>query len=208
MWSDNETSEDLLGFQVHARLLIDVINDETVLPVTIGVFGDWGSGKSSVLKIIHEELKGEKDDDLKDDTLLLYFNGWTFEGYDDAKAALLEAIIERFEKHKKLGSIIKDEAKKLLRSVRWMRAIGLGFKKVVVPAAAAYFTGGLSLIPFLANEFKSIDPEKLKDTLTGAQAEEYLSKIIKTQSNEDDVTLVREFRDDFETMLKKSKIKK
>jgi predicted KAP-like P-loop ATPase len=208
MWSDNETSEDLLGFQVHARLLIDVINDETVLPVTIGVFGDWGSGKSSVLKIIQEELKGEKDDDLKDDTLVLYFNGWTFEGYDDAKAALLEAIIERFEKHKKLGSIIKDEAKKLLRSVRWMRAIGLGFKKVVVPAAAAYFTGGLSLIPFLANEFKSIDPEKLKDTLTGAQAEEYLSKIIKTQSNEDDVTLVREFRDDFETMLKKSKIKK
>ena len=26
MWSDNETSEDLLGFKVHANLLIDVID--------------------------------------------------------------------------------------------------------------------------------------------------------------------------------------
>ncbi len=44
MWADNETSEDLLGFKVHANLLVDVINDDKVLPVTIGVFGDWGSG--------------------------------------------------------------------------------------------------------------------------------------------------------------------
>lgn len=51
MWSDNETSEDLLGFKVHADLLIDVIRDDTVLPVTVGVFGDWGSGKSSILKL-------------------------------------------------------------------------------------------------------------------------------------------------------------
>ncbi len=97
MWADNETSEDLLGFKVHADLLIDVVNDESVLPVTIGVFGDWGSGKSSILKIINDQLSGDDQDDLKDGTLVLYFNGWIFEGYDDAKAALLESIIEKFE---------------------------------------------------------------------------------------------------------------
>lgn len=57
MWADNETTEDLLGFKVHADLLIDVIKDDTILPVTIGVFGDWGSGKSSILKIVNEELE-------------------------------------------------------------------------------------------------------------------------------------------------------
>lgn len=41
-----------------------------------------------------------KGDNLKDGTLVLYFNGWLFEGYDDAKAALLESIIKSFEEHK------------------------------------------------------------------------------------------------------------
>lgn len=62
MWADNETSDDLLGFKVHADLIVDVINDNDVLPVTIGVFGDWGSGKSSILKIVEKELIGDYKD--------------------------------------------------------------------------------------------------------------------------------------------------
>ncbi len=207
MWADNETTEDYLGFKVHADLLIDVIQDEKVLPVTIGVFGDWGSGKSSILKIIHEELKGVTDDDLKDDTLVLYFNGWVFEGYDDAKAALLESIIEKFKKHKTLGNKVKDSTSKLLKSVNWMRILGLGFKKVILPTAAAYFTGGLSLIPFLAQEFSQIDKKELVDKLSGDKAEEFLKEIIK-KKEDDPSTLVREFREDFKEMIDKSKIKK
>ncbi len=206
MWSDNETSEDLLGFKVHADLLIDVINDEKVLPVTIGVFGDWGSGKSSVLKIIYDELSG-KDGDLKDNTLVLYFNGWVFEGYDDAKAALLESIIEKFEKHKTIGNKIKDSASKLLKSVKWMRMLGLGFKKVVLPTAAAYFTGGLSFIPFLAKEFSQIDKKDIAEKLSGEKAEDFLKEIIKKDDSETN-TLVREFRDDFKELIDKSEVKK
>ena len=42
MWPDNETATDLLGFDVHANLLRAVITDDSMLPLTIGVFGDWG----------------------------------------------------------------------------------------------------------------------------------------------------------------------
>jgi hypothetical protein len=153
MWADNETSEDLLGFKVHADLLIDVISDETILPVTIGVFGDWGSGKSSILKIIAEELSGEEDE-LKDDTLVLYFNGWIFEGYDDAKAALLESIIKHFREHKTLGQRVQDVTSNLLKSVDWMRALSFGFKKIALPAATAYATGGLSLVPYVKRPYE------------------------------------------------------
>jgi hypothetical protein len=206
MWADNETSEDLLGFKVHADLLIDVIKDDKVLPVTIGVFGDWGSGKSSILKIVNDELTG-KDDELKDDTLVLYFNGWVFEGYDDAKAALLESIIEKFKEHKKLKHKIGDEATKLVKSVKWMRVLGLGFKKVVLPTAAAYFTGGLSLVPFLIKEFSQFNAQELAGKLSGAEAEVFLKGIIK-KNEEDEITLVREFRNDFKEMIGKSEIKK
>lgn len=206
MWADNETTEDLLGFKVHADLLIDVIKDDTILPVTIGVFGDWGSGKSSILKIVNEELKGEGDN-LKDGTLVLYFNGWLFEGYDDAKAALLESIIKSFEEHKTIGNKVKDKTKKLLNSVKWMRALGLGFKKVILPAASAYFTGGVSLIPFLAQELSKVDPKDLIDKLSSEKGEAFLKEIIDTKE-EDETTLVRDFRDDFRSMIDKSEIKK
>lgn len=207
MWADNETSEDLLGFKVHADLLVDVIKDDTVLPVTIGVFGDWGSGKSSILKIVEQELVNGKEDGFHDGTLVLYFNGWVFEGYDDAKAALLESIIEKFDKHKTIGNKVKDKTTKLLKSVKWMRLLGLSFKKVIVPGAAAYLSGGASLLPFLVNQFSQLKPEELAEKLQGDGAEEFLGEIIKKHEDED-VTIVREFRDDFKEMIDKSKIKK
>jgi hypothetical protein len=186
---------------------MDVIKDETVLPVTIGVFGDWGSGKSSILKIIYEELKGEDDDTLKDETLVLYFNGWVFEGYDDAKAALLESIIEQFGKHKQLKSKVKDEILKLLKSVNWMRILGLSFKKIIVPTAAAYLTGGFSLIPFLIQEFSQYNAKDLSEKLTGDNVEEFLKNLLKKKEI-DETTLIRDFRNDFKTMMDKSKIKR
>ncbi len=207
MWADNETSDDLLGFKVHADLIVDVINDDDVLPVTIGVFGDWGSGKSSILKIVEKELIGNAKDGFKDGTLVLYFNGWVFEGYDDAKAALLESIIEKFAKHKTLGSKVKDETVKLFKSVKWMRLMGLGFKKIAVPAATAYLTGGVSLIPYLLSEFSQIEPAELANKLKGDDAGNFLSSIIK-KNEEDEITMVRELRDEFKKMLDKSEIEK
>lgn len=61
MWSDVETSEDLLGYTVHANLLKQVITEEQNLPVTIGLYGDWGSGKSSILKILQKAIETEED---------------------------------------------------------------------------------------------------------------------------------------------------
>ena len=57
MWSDNETKDDLLGYQVHADLLKEVVLDSTMLPITIGVFGDWGSGKSSLMLLMKEGVE-------------------------------------------------------------------------------------------------------------------------------------------------------
>ena len=43
MWSDKETTEDLLGYIVHASLIKNVVTNEKNLPITVGLYGDWGS---------------------------------------------------------------------------------------------------------------------------------------------------------------------
>jgi hypothetical protein len=87
MWSDNETPIDLLGFQHLVDAVTGVVRRPELLPATVGVFGDWGSGKSSLLRMVTEQLgKGEK-------TLVLSFNGWLFEGFEDAKSALMGTIL-------------------------------------------------------------------------------------------------------------------
>jgi len=36
MWSDNETTTDLIGFKVHANLVREVVTDPNILPVVLG----------------------------------------------------------------------------------------------------------------------------------------------------------------------------
>ena len=209
MWSDNETTEDLLGFRVHADLILDVIQDQTVLPTTVGVFGDWGSGKSSILQMIYNDLTGGDEDGLKDDTLTLYFNGWVFEGYDDAKAAILESIVKAFENNKKLGPQIKDQTTKLLKSVNWMRIMGFSIKNVAVPLISAHLTGGVSLIPQLVGKLGEFEPSEVTAKLEESGVEDFIKSLVKEGgADEDKFEVVREFRADFAEMLEKSSVKR
>ena len=52
IWPDHETNDDLLGFSYLAETVCELIVQEDFLPATIGIFGDWGSGKSSILQMI------------------------------------------------------------------------------------------------------------------------------------------------------------
>lgn len=158
MWSDIETSKDLLGYSIHASLLKDVITNPKNLPITVGLYGDWGSGKSSILKILQEQL--EKDDD----TVVVYFDGWSFENFDDAKMALIQGIVDALESNEKFFAKVKDDAKgamdavteafvKLKKSINWMRMLKFT-TKAALPVASAVISGGASIIPTLISVFQ------------------------------------------------------
>lgn len=83
MWSDNEADFDLLNACHLVAAVTTTVTDERLLPLTLGVYGAWGSGKSSVILISRAVL--EQDESI----LSVSFNGWQFEGYEDAKAALM-----------------------------------------------------------------------------------------------------------------------
>ena len=50
--TDNETKVDLLNNEAIAATIIGLLRTKPDHPMTIGVHGDWGAGKSSVLEMI------------------------------------------------------------------------------------------------------------------------------------------------------------
>lgn len=209
MWSDKETTQDLLGYTVHASLLKNVVTNDKNLPITVGLYGDWGSGKSSILKILEEQLNKE------DDTVVVYFDGWSFESFDDAKMALIQGIVDALEKDERFLAKVKDDAEgaydavkqafvKLRKSINWMRVLKFS-AKTIVPVATAATTGGASLIiPLLLEAFKDHKGD-LADLLTGDKAEQFLKDAINAENEEKKYEAVREFRKDFEDLIKKSR---
>lgn len=56
MWSDRETVDDCLGFSSYVESLADVCLEPEIAPLTVGVFGSWGSGKTSLMQMLRVHL--------------------------------------------------------------------------------------------------------------------------------------------------------
>lgn len=114
--NDQETATDLLHYEAIAKTVVQLIRDKPKSPITIGVHGDWGAGKSSVLKMTQAAFEGD------DRTLCIWFNGWAFEGFEDAKTVVIETIIEELRRARPKSTKVMDAAKKLLKRVDWLKA--------------------------------------------------------------------------------------
>jgi hypothetical protein len=127
MWDDNPATVDLIGSARYAEVVARMAVDERLLPVTIGVYGEWGSGKSSVMRLAEQ--------------LLAKDNAWMYQGYDDTKAALMTKIIETLKAKRALSSKAKEKAKNLLTRVNWLRLTAVTLRHVVAPLAVSQATG-------------------------------------------------------------------
>ena len=113
--ADNETAVDLLYYESVARTVVRLVDETADEPLSVGIHGDWGAGKSSVLKMIEAGFSEF------DRVLCVRFNGWLFEGFEDAKAVLIETIVDELTRRRSTKTKVADQAKKLLRRVAWMK---------------------------------------------------------------------------------------
>ena len=81
-------SEDLLGMSEYAHELA-VFLREVPPPFTIGVFGEWGAGKTSLVRLLEYYLKSDDD---KDETVFIRFSAWPFSTSDSLWRALIIEI--------------------------------------------------------------------------------------------------------------------
>lgn len=112
---DNETATDMIYSEAVSATVARVILDAGDEPLTIGVHGDWGAGKSSVLLMLEQAFTGD------DRTSVVRFNGWLFQGMEDAKTVVIETIVEQLLRDRATTTKVKDAALRLLKRVDLMK---------------------------------------------------------------------------------------
>ena len=192
MWSDNDTVVDLLDYQYLVSATTNIIHNPSLLPCTIGIYGDWGSGKSSLMRMVEELLSEDEK------TLTIKFNGWLFEGYEDAKSVLMGTILEEIAEKK----TVKGEAKKLL--TKMLKQIDfMKIAKSVAKHGISFATAGpaglaITGMDDLINLAKQVNPDDyIKEK---KEPKEDKQKSLRMS--------IRKFHQDFACLLKKLEVDK
>lgn len=194
MWADRETNNDLLGTTHLKDIAIQISRDPSLLPVTIGIFGDWGSGKSSLINMISKELKEDHT------SLVIPFNGWLFENYEDAKTALIETIIETIVENSpsKKGKELKEAGLRLIKKINWFKVAG----KAVQYGATALATGGIGLVPLALSDLPNV-AKKAGEVLENINKDN-IDELFKSESDNSLSKNIRSFRKEFEKLVELS----
>lgn len=199
MWSDKETDLDCLNYSEVAELALDLIKDPNMLPLSLGIFGGWGSGKSSMLCLIKKAIALEENN-----FITVEFDAWLYQDYDDARAALMDVIastlLEKAEKNEPLIQKIKGFAKR----INYFRLLGLsadiGVAAMGVPVFGALTTGSEALGRLIQGESVKDDYEAFKEV--GKEVKSKTEGLIKPQLKANPPEEIATFRREFGEILK------
>lgn len=127
MWHDNETAIDYLNFGVVADACASMLARANGEPISIGVSGGWGAGKSSLVKMIAARLKTpseaapDEDDKPENTFVVLTFNPWLYQDFGSARSALLQIVGDEIVRLAKESETIADKAAELWRRINLLR---------------------------------------------------------------------------------------
>jgi len=135
MWSDNETTIDYLNFGVVADACAKLLQQAKGVPLSVGVSGGWGVGKTSLVRMIEDRLK-QADAPGNNTYVVVTFNPWLYQDFEGARSALLQLIGDEVLRLAAKNEALLKKAKRLLKRINLLRLAQLGGE-----AAATLYTG-------------------------------------------------------------------
>lgn len=134
MWHDNETTVDYLNFGVVADACAKLLQQARGEPISVGISGGWGAGKTSLVKMVAQRLQALNEP--ANTYVVVTFNPWLYQDFDSARNALLQLVGDEVLARAQKNEQLHDKAKRLLKRINVLRLVQLGGE-----AAATYFTG-------------------------------------------------------------------
>jgi hypothetical protein len=156
IFGDSPTTEDGLGFDDYANILLELIgNFDPKSPLTIGIHGRWGSGKTSLMRMVEKRF----EDDTKVKTV--WFNAWAYGGDEPIGLALLQQILIEFQSEEGL----KEKGKTLLGNVGKLGIDALLRRTTTITFEEAedLFKNSIGIKRTLRHDFETAIDECLED---------------------------------------------
>lgn len=189
MWKDSESKIDYIDFEYIADLVNEIVTDDSLLPASIGVYGDWGSGKSSIMSISQKALL-KKDNN----ALIINFNSWLFEDYGDAKNTVINCILDKIEEKIKDEETLKNKFEHLRKSIS------------VFELSNALIKNSSTIISSIINPLNIVGIAKNTSTDIADNIERIKNRYEAIVSHESLRNDVANFRNDFGNLIEESGI--
>jgi len=157
-------AEDLLGRSFFSKQLAKALYEcDARDGLVIGLFGEWGSGKTSVLNMTMNEVKKLGRDDEKK-PVIMKFSPWNYSDMNNLISLFFRSLIysldipENDTVKEKIGKVLKDYAD-CLDVLSWVLPLGGSVANILKPIAKAK-GADLMEVPNLASR-----KEQLENTL-------------------------------------------
>ncbi|GCD11313.1 KAP family P-loop NTPase fold protein [Clostridium tagluense] len=156
--SDNETDKDLLDRSLYSKVIAEyLVNRKIGTPFNIGIFGEWGAGKSSFLKLIEKEIIKENksyNSEINYYTHVVKYDASQYNEQNKIWQCILKEIFKEFEEQTKFKgkvSFFWNRFRKQLQENCWKYAIS-GITLILVVTWWIFFNKKVSDI----SQFKKI----------------------------------------------------
>lgn len=135
MWSDNETTVDYLNFGVVADACAKLLQQAGGEPISIGISGGWGAGKTSLVRMVEARLKAATKPG-ENTYVVVTFNPWLYQDFEGARSALLQLVGDEVLRLAAENESLAKKAKRVLQRINLLRVAQLSGE-----AAVTLYTG-------------------------------------------------------------------
>lgn len=125
-------------------------SNDMITPLSIAIDGDWGSGKTSIMKTLSRNLK-------HDNFIKVFFEPWRYEN-SDPPLALIQTIVKRLQ---------KDSMHEIGKGILYLaaNAISTKYLGVQVKDVADFIAGNVKAVESFSEELEKV----IKDNRSGNQ---------------------------------------
>ena len=128
---DEPTDIDFLSFDAVAGTAVEALLDTRLDPIALGLSGSWGSGKTSVLRLIAKQLEPGAGDKTR---LVIQTDPWRYDPQLGAKESLIGEILTALAAEipeDGTGEKAKRLLGRLVKRINWGKALQVAAKSAI-----------------------------------------------------------------------------